>query len=286
MDQKESMHQSEDSKFIPMTSSTSGTGRQVRSDVYYYTNQIVNIVMIGNPDNEEWVMVDAGMPQSGEEIVNAAANRFGTDNKPAAIILTHGHFDHIGSLIHLINEWNIPVYAHPLEFPFLTGEKNYPESDTSVEGGILAKASGFYPKESINIDRILKPLPENGMVAELPDWQWIHTPGHSPGHIALYREGDKTLLSGDAFITVKQDSFYKVLVQKSEVQGPPRYLTTDWEAAWESVKKLEELKPKLVIPGHGSSMEGEELRKGLKELAANFDKIAIPDYGKFVVERS
>lgn len=276
------MQQGEDNKFIPMTSSTSGTGRQVRRDIYYYTNQIVNIIMIGDPDNGDWVLVDAGMPYSGEEIVNAAARRFGKENKPSAIILTHGHFDHVGSLIHLINEWNVPVYAHPQEFPYLRGEKKYPEPDSSVEGGMLAKISGYYPKEPVNVDHLLKPVPEDGSLPELQHWKWIHTPGHSPGQIALFREGDRTLISGDAFITVKQDSFYKVLVQKSEVQGPPRYLTTDWNAAWESVKKLKELRPTLVIPGHGSAMEGEELREGLKELVQNFDKIAIPDQGKYV----
>ncbi|MEX2362880.1 MAG: MBL fold metallo-hydrolase [Balneolaceae bacterium] len=285
MDSNKSMPQSEDSTFIPMTSSTSGTGRQVRNDVYYYTNQIVNIVMIGNPENGKWVLVDAGMPQSGEEIVSAAAKRFGKGNKPTAILLTHGHFDHVGSLVHLINEWNIPVYAHPMEFNFMTGQQNYPELDTSVEGGLLAKISGFHPKKPVDIERVLHVLPEDGSVPELPYWKWLHTPGHSPGHVSFYREGDRTLISGDAFITVKQDSFYKVLVQKSEVQGPPRYLTTDWEFAWESVKKLEELKPILVIPGHGSAMEGEELREGLKNLAKDFDKIAIPEPGKFVAEK-
>lgn len=278
------MHQSKDDKFIPITSATSGTGRLVRDDIYYYTNQVVNVVMIGKPDNGEWILVDTGMPQSGEEIVNAAAKRFGTGNKPSAIILTHGHFDHSGNVVHLVKEWNVPVYAHPLEFPYLTGQQSYPKPDTDVEGGGLAKISGYFPKEPVNVKDVLHALPEDGSVPKLPYWKWIHTPGHAPGHISLFREGDRTLISGDAFITVKQDSFYKVLVQKSEVQGPPRYLTTDWKAAWESVKKLDELRPKLVIPGHGSSMEGEELRKGLKELAHDFDKKAIPSHGKFVME--
>jgi glyoxylase-like metal-dependent hydrolase (beta-lactamase superfamily II) len=116
----------------------------------------------------------------------------------------------------------------------------------------------------------------------LQGWTWIHTPGHSPGQVALYRESDGTLISADAFITVRQDSFYKVLIQKEEINGPPRYFTIDWKAAWDSVKNLEALQPELVVPGHGQFMEGEELRKGLKNLVENFEKLAIPDYGKYV----
>lgn len=276
------MKESEDSKFIPMTSANSGKGREVRNDLYYYTNQIVNVIMIGKPHEENWVLVDAGMPKSGKEIQKVAEERFGKENKPAAIILTHGHFDHVGGLIHLINEWNVPVYAHHYESLYLTGHKRYSEPDTSVEGGMLAKISSYYPIEPIDISGVLQELPENGVIPELPEWEWLHVPGHAPGQVALFRERDRALIAGDAFVTVKQDSFYKVLVQKTEVHGPPVYLTTNWEMARESVEKLEALKPEVAITGHGSAMEGEELREGLKKLVEDFDEKAIPSHGKYV----
>ena len=279
---KEEMHQSKDSKFIPMTSVSSGKGREINNDVYYYTNQIVNVIMIGHPDDENWVLVDAGMPHSGEEIKKVAEKRFGNGTRPAAIILTHGHFDHVGGLVYLINEWNVPVYAHPLEFLYLIGEKRYPEPDTSVEGGILAKISSIYPIEPINISSALQELPSNNTIPWLREWKWIHVPGHSPGQIALFRERDRMLIAADAFVTVKQDSLYKVLIQKEEVHGPPVYLTTNWEMARESVQKLEALKPNYVITGHGQAMEGEELWEGLTNLVLNFDEVAIPSHGKFV----
>jgi glyoxylase-like metal-dependent hydrolase (beta-lactamase superfamily II) len=274
------LQQSDDNKFIPMTSVNSGKGREARKDVFYYTNQIVNVVFIGTP--EHWVLVDAGMPKSGAEIRLVAEDRFGVGSKPAAIILTHGHFDHVGGIVHLVEHWNVPVYAHPLEFPFLTGQQSYPEPDTTVEGGLLAKISALYPNDPINITPVLKPLPEDMSVPELQGWKWIDTPGHSPGQVALFRESDATLISADAFITVKQDSMYKVLLQKKEVQGPPVYLTTDWNAAKKSVEKLANLHPQLVVPGHGSAMEGEELTAGLQNLVNNFEEVAVPDYGKFV----
>lgn len=276
------MKESEDGKFIPMTSANSGKGREVRNDIFYYTNQIVNVIMIGKPHEENWILVDAGMPKSGKEIQKVAEERYGKGKKPAAIILTHGHFDHVGGLVHLINEWNVPVYAHHYESLYLTGHKRYPEPDSGVEGGMLAKISSYFPIEPIDISGVLKELPDDGVIPELPGWEWLHVPGHAPGQVALFREKDRVLIAGDAFVTVKQDSFYEVLVQKTEVHGPPVYLTTNWEMAKESVEKLEALKPEVAITGHGSAMEGEELRKGLKHLVDNFEERAIPSHGKYV----
>ena len=276
------MKKNEDDKVIPMTSVSGGKEREVSEDIFYYTNQIVNVVFLGKPMADHWVLVDAGMPRSGKKILEIAEKRYGKGNKPSAILLTHGHFDHVGAIIDLVEEWNVPVYAHPLEFPYLTGEKAYPEPDASVEGGMLAKISSIYPHESINIKQVLQELPADNSVPELPQWKWIHTPGHSPGHVSFFRESDRSMIVGDAFVTVKQDSMYKVLVQKKEVHGPPRYLTTDWNKAWDSVRKLGALQPQLAVTGHGSAMEGEELREGLLDLMENFEAQAIPNYGKYV----
>src|SRR5699024_12350863 len=89
-------------------------------------------------------------------------------------------------------------------------------------------------------------------------------------------------LSWDAFTTGRQDSFYNVLMQKDEVNGPPRYLTTDWEAAKKSVEKLEALNPDIVVSGHGTAMRGEELTEGLRHLVQTFDQTAKPDYGRYI----
>jgi glyoxylase-like metal-dependent hydrolase (beta-lactamase superfamily II) len=275
------MEQSKDNKIIPMTSVDSGKLREVAPDVAYYTDQIVNLVMIGAPGGD-WVLVDAGMPRSGSDIRKAAEERFGTSKPPLAILLTHGHFDHVGSIVDLVLEWNVPVYAHPAEAPFLTGQQAYPEPDTSVEGGMLAKISSYYPNEPINISEALQPLPYDGSVPHLPGWRWMHVPGHTPGQVAFFRERDRLLISADAFVTVRQDSMYRVLMQKKEVCGPPVYLTTDWNAAYESVKRLAALNPETVIAGHGTAMHGTELKEGLENLLRNWQEEAVPDHGKWV----
>ncbi|OUB91153.1 MBL fold metallo-hydrolase [Bacillus thuringiensis serovar medellin] len=276
------MNYGSDYKFIPVTSIESGHGIEVLPDLFCYTIQIVNICFVGNPETDDFVLVDAGMPKCANEIISIAEDRFGTNSRPKAIILTHGHFDHVGGIIELIKYWDVPVYAHQMEIPFLTGQQSYPEPDPTVEGGMVAKMSPLFPNEPIDLGNSVKALPIDGTVPHMPEFRWIHTPGHTPGHISLFREKDRTLIAGDAFVTVKQEYLYKVITQEQEISGPPRYLTTDWKAAKESVIKLEKLKPLTAVTGHGIPMSGELLSTNLKTLVQEFDKIAVPDYGKYI----
>lgn len=279
--------QTEDNKFedafLPVTSIGSGAGIAVLPDVYCYTNQIVNLFLIGNPsESNEFVLVDAGMPKSADKIKDAAVERFGENNQPKAIVLTHGHFDHVGSLVSLLEDWDVPVFAHELELPYLTGEKDYPPVDPTVDGGLVSEMSPMFPNHGINISGQIQPLPKDGSVPNMAGWKWIHTSGHTLGHISLFRESDRTLIAGDAFVTVKQESLYSVMTQHQEISGPPKYFTTDWHAAFESVKKIEALQPKTAVTGHGLPMAGNELSQSLRKLVENFNEIALPKDGRYV----
>lgn len=253
------MDYGEDYKYIPATSIASGTGIEVLPDLFQYTVQIVNIHMIGHPTDEEFVLIDAGMPKSADMIQKAVEERFGENSQPKAIILTHGHFDHVGAIIELIERWKVPIYAHELEMPYLTGQKNYPEPDATVEGGLVAKMSPIFPNDPINLGDYVQVLPSDGTVPDLPEFKWIHTPGHTPGQVALFREKDRALIAADTFVTVKQEYLYRVMTQEQEISGPPRYLTTDWKAAKESVEKLANLNPSVAVTGHGLPMARKEL---------------------------
>lgn len=272
----------EDYKFIPATSVGSGVGIDILPDLYQYTIQIVNIVLYGEPQMKDFVLIDAGMPKSADEIISVVEERYGSKSRPKAIILTHGHFDHVGGILELIERWDVPVYAHTLEIPFLSGKQNYPEPDPTVNNSLVAKMSPIFPNEAINLGGNLKVLPSDGSVPFMAGFRWIHTPGHSPGHISLFREKDKVLIAGDAFVTVKQESLYKVITQTKEISGPPQYFTTDWLAARASIEKLAILKPSVAITGHGLPMKGEELTSNLKKLVDDFEQIALPKQGKYL----
>ncbi|MBW5446452.1 MBL fold metallo-hydrolase [Cohnella sp. CFH 77786] len=276
------MNYGNDYRYLPVTSVRNGNAEEVLPDLSYLTVQIVNVCFVGFPEKGEWVLVDTGMPGSADLIIKEAENRFGSHTRPKGIVLTHGHFDHVGAVIEIIEHWNVPVYAHEMEMPFLTGRQGYPPPDPSVEGGLVAKMSFVFPNQPIQLGAAVKALPPDGTIPVLPEWRWILTDGHTPGHISLFRDKDRTLLAGDAFVTVRQDSLYQVFAQEREISGPPRYFTTDWPAARRSVEALADLKPAVAITGHGLPMSGKELTDHLRTLVEQFDRIAIPDHGKYV----
>jgi glyoxylase-like metal-dependent hydrolase (beta-lactamase superfamily II) len=119
-------------------------------------------------------------------------------------------------------------------------------------------------------------------IPELPEWKVIHTPGHSPGHISLFLPVNSTLIVGDAFSTTKAESAIYSFGSLKKLTGPPRYLTMDWEAAAESVRRLTALEPRTAGPGHGPVMRGREFQDELRELADYFEEVAIPSSGRYV----
>ena len=113
-------------------------------------------------------------------------------------------------------------------------------------------------------------------------WRWVHTPGHTAGHVSLFRDADRALIAGDAVVTTKQESMLSVLAQRPEVHGPPMYFTPDWGAAGASVAALAALEPQLLATGHGPPMRGAESLAALHDLAANFRERAVPRRGRYV----
>src|ERR1051325_6956179 len=152
----------------------------VASAVWGMKEVFVNVYMILNPYDGNWFLVDTGMKWSARSIKKMAQQIFGDNARPKAIILTHGHFDHVGSVEKLAEEWNVPVYAHFMEVPYLTGRSSYPPPDPTAGGGLMSLLSWTYPTSPVNIRNHITVLPEDGNIPGLHGWKYIHTPGHSP----------------------------------------------------------------------------------------------------------
>ena len=240
---------------------------------------LVNVAVLG--DRSRWVLVDAALGGYGAAIRSAAADRFGPGARPAAIVLTHGHFDHVGALDELLPEWDVPIFAHTLEMPYLTGRSPYPPPDPLVGRGAMALLSRVYPRGPIDLGARVHQLPSDGTVPDAPQWRWIHTPGHTPGHVSLFRDIDRTLLAGDAMTTTKQESMTAVMTQRRELHGPPAYYTQDWDRARESFRALVRLAPELIVSGHGQPAGGRDVRDELMVIANEFDRLERPAFGRY-----
>jgi len=231
--------------------------------------------------NGGFALVDSGLRGIGATLIRAAVEaRFGPRARPGAIVLTHGHFDHAGSARALAEEWDVPIYAHRLEWPYLTQVSDYPPGDPTV-GGLLANLSRLFPRGGSDVGPRMRPLESSGEVPGLPGWRAIPTPGHTRGHVSLFREADGVLLAGDALATMDQESPLQLLVQHRQLRWPPAPLTTDWQAAQRSIEHLATLRPQAIAAGHGLPMVGSDVADALSEFSVSF---APPAHGRYVHE--
>ncbi|MGI4791524.1 MAG: MBL fold metallo-hydrolase [Janthinobacterium lividum] len=238
---------------------------------------IENVYFVGKP-GDPWFLIDTGTPGMASKILAAARARYGDTARPKAIFLTHGHTDHAGSAAALAEAWNVPIYAHFLELPYITGHSKYPPKDPTV-GGAMAMISRVFPMDIVNLNGLVEPLPADGVVPGFPDWQWHFTPGHSPGHVSYFSPDNSLLLAGDAFATVNMASLADLMTKKPEINLPPTPFTCDWEAARRSVGLLASLNPTTIGCGHGRPLSGPTLPNDLRRFSETFTP---PAHGRYV----
>ena len=141
------------------------------------------------------------------------------------ILLTHSHLDHIADASLLKEEFNIPLFIHPLDSENLIK----PGSDGIP---LFLSVKGIHP------DFFLR----DGDVINVGDFQLqvITTPGHSPGGVCFYLQKEQIVFSGD---TLFKNSMGRIDFPQS-----------DPSSMWKSLKRLAQLPPKTkVYPGHGPS---------------------------------
>ena len=249
---------------------------RIAPDVGWLPISFVNVYFIGRPGGP-WVLIDAGLPGRANQIMEAAEARFGAGARPEAILLTHGHFDHAGSALELAERWDVPIYAHRLELPYLTGRSDYPPPDPTV-GGAMAFLSRFTPSRTRDLGERIREL-KTSEVPGAAGWEWLATPGHSPGHISFFRQSDRVLLAGDAFATMNMDSWIGLVTGKQALARAGAPYNTDWGATYTSVKQLASLRPNVAGCGHGIPRCDANLPTRLERFAGRF---RAPRTGRYV----
>ncbi len=192
-----------------------------------YDDLSANTYVVSDADNSA-IIIDPS--QDNDSVINYLKKN---SLKPIAILLTHGHFDHIRGVNRLVNEYDIEIYIHENDVSLLTNPKlncSYFE-DTQC---VVEKE----PK-TIKDGEVLNLLKEEQIKV-------IHTPFHTEGSVCYYFINNKVLISGDTL-------FYMSIGRDDLPTGDHRKVNA-------SLEKLKTLpKETKVYPGHGqnSSMEFE-----------------------------
>jgi len=225
---------------------------------------------------ESWVMIDAGFPGSEAVIAEAAAALCRPSGAPEVILLTHGHPDHAGSAVALADSWNVPALIPEREMPYVDGTALYPEPFVSFLRRLLpGRVMETLTARSAHGEAVRPFHPEAGAPG-LPEWTCVPTPGHTPGHVAFFRPADRTLITGDAVLTLAWWSrlgdrglgwMWDLTRCRPRLTGPPTIVTCDWRAAAASIVGLSELDPWVLATGHGIPLAGSRVAPALRDFA-------------------
>jgi glyoxylase-like metal-dependent hydrolase (beta-lactamase superfamily II) len=200
---------------------------QVAEDVWQIPlmpRNAVNAYLVGD------VVIDAGTKPMGKKVVRAVAG-----HKVSAHALTHAHLDHAGGSRHVVHECGVPMWAPE-------GDVAAVESGRQVlpEGRLKAIQEKTSKWPAVPVSRHLHDGDELTAAFVVVD-----CPGHSPGHVAYWRESDRVLIAGDVWLNLS------LLTTAVGLHHPPKLATVDMNRNHESQKLLAALRPNVVLFGHG-----------------------------------
>ena len=244
---------------------------EVAADVFAVEGHTVNWTLIAEGD--ALTLVDAGWPGYLDDVL-ASINEIGRRlNDVEAVLVTHAHVDHIGSLPRLLEKHHVPVLLSPTEAPHARREyleqagtadvirnlwrpRVLPWALHMVRNGAMndpgvPEATGFGTEIGTGdaIDVPGRPVP-------------IATPGHTSGHTAYLVPGARVLLTGDALVTGHP---------LSSTTGPQElmgFFHHDRDAMNASLDVIAEVDADAIVPGHGPVHRGSpreavaQLRRG------------------------
>lgn len=181
----------------------------------------------------EDTLVDAGIKSSAKTIL-----KYTSGIKINQHVLTHSHLDHMGSSNELSKTLKMPIWCG-------TKEKKYAENGRAILGVKFKKNpfANIILKAAVNPPvKISSTLNEGDIVS---GFTVIDTPGHTPGHISLFRDDDGVMILGDVLLNLN------LLTTKKGLHLPPLFSTVNQKQNLRSLKKVLDLKPSIICFGHG-----------------------------------
>ena len=198
-------------------------------------------------DENSLVLIDAGFPGQAEALVSAVAAEGFRAEDITHIILTHQDIDHVGCLPDLLRlAPSARVIAHVEEAPYIDGRKtpvklamlleNYDRLPDQMKGFCDQLQAGFANRR-VDIQQTV----EDGEVLPMAGGiEVVHTPGHTPGHIALFLRQGSVMVAGDA-----------ANIADGQLTGPNPQHTYDMAQGMQSFEKLKAFDSLGVVAYHG-----------------------------------
>ncbi len=224
--------------------------RNVADGVHRLAHAAVNVYLI--EDDSGVTVVDTGLPATFRHIESALGQLGRSAEDVAAVVLTHAHFDHVGSARRARQRWQVPVWvhaadqylaAHPYRYAHERSRLMYPlRYPRSIRYQAKMAASGALLVRGITDTTCYGA----GSVLDVPGRpRVVFSPGHTLGHCGLHLADRSTLISGDALVTLDP---YTGVAGPQIVSGAA---TADSSEALASLTALADTGAKTVLPGHG-----------------------------------
>jgi glyoxylase-like metal-dependent hydrolase (beta-lactamase superfamily II) len=223
---------------------------QIANGLHRVGSDIVNSYLVVDPAGV--TIIDAGLPGYWKLLQAELAALGKSLDDVRALVLTHGDSDHIGFAARLQKEAGIAAYIHEADVDRARLVVKKPNSGWGpVKIGPLSRFLWYSARRGglrIHPATELQTVADNEVLDVPGSPRIIHTPGHTPGSVAIHVAAVDALFVGDAMTT------RNVLTGAA---GPkPAPFTLEPEQAVASLDRIEGIDATWLLPGHGPAWDG------------------------------